>query len=76
MVSDEALATKNVRIIAKVYMCIDKKEKQRPASNYLELHQIKYLKSISWTLAEFGHNRIMQSPHENYFNVSRQHREK
>ena len=29
-----------------------------------------------WTLAEFCHNRIVQSPHENYFNVCRQHKEK
>ena len=33
-------------------------------------------KSIPWTLAEFRHNRIVQSPHENYFNVCRQHKEK
>ena len=30
----------------------------------------------SMGLAEFRHNRIMQSPHENYFNVCRQHKEK
>ena len=29
-----------------------------------------------WTLAEFRHNRIVQSPDENYFNVCRQHKEK
>ena len=33
-------------------------------------------KSIPWTLAEFRHNRIVQSPHENYFNVCWQHKEK
>ena len=27
-------------------------------------------------LAEFCHNRIVQSPYENYFNVCRQHKEK
>ena len=30
----------------------------------------------SMVLAEFRHNRIVQSPHENYFNVCRQHKEK
>ena len=34
------------------------------------------LKSVPWTLAEFHHNRIVQSPHENYFNFRRQHKEK
>ena len=38
-------------------------------------HDIK-LQSVSWSLAEFRHNRIVQSPHENYFNVCRQHKEK
>ena len=32
--------------------------------------------SVSWSLAEFRHNKIVQSPHENYFNVCRQHKEK
>ena len=31
---------------------------------------------VSWSLAEFRHNKIVQSPHENYFNVCRQHKEK
>ena len=30
----------------------------------------------SMGLAEFRYNRIMQSPHENYFNICRQHKEK
>ena len=34
------------------------------------------LQSLSWSLAEFRHNKIVQSPHENYFNVCRQHKEK
>ena len=34
------------------------------------------LKPVPWTLAEFRQNRIVQSPHENYFNVCRQHKEK
>ena len=34
------------------------------------------LQSVRWVLAEFRHNRIVQSPHENYFNVCRQHKEK
>ena len=34
------------------------------------------VQSVSWSLAEFRHNKIMQSPHENYFNVCRQHKEK
>ena len=33
------------------------------------------LKSIPWILAEFHHNRMVQSPHENHFNVSGQHNE-
>ena len=33
------------------------------------------LQSVSWSLAEFRHNKIVQSPHENYFNVCRQHKE-
>ena len=35
-----------------------------------------WLQSVSWSLAEFRHNKIVQSPHENYFNVCRQHKEK
>ena len=35
-----------------------------------------YVQSVSWSLAEFRHNKIVQSPHENYFNVCRQHKEK
>ena len=35
-----------------------------------------YLKSSPRLLAEFRHNRIVQSPHENYFNVCPQHKEK
>ena len=34
------------------------------------------LQSVSWRLAEFRDNKIVQSPHENYFNVCRQHKEK
>ena len=34
------------------------------------------LQSVSWSLAEFRHNKIVQSPHENHFNVCRQHKEK
>ena len=34
------------------------------------------LQSVSWSLAEFRHNKIVQSPNENYFNVCRQHKEK
>ena len=34
------------------------------------------LKSVPWTSAELRHDRIVQSPHENYFNVCRQHKEK
>ena len=34
------------------------------------------LKSVPWTLTEFRHNRIVQSPRENYFTVCRRHREK
>ena len=36
----------------------------------------RYLQSVSWSLAEFRHNKIVQSPHDNYFNVCRQHKEK
>ena len=35
-----------------------------------------YLKSIPWALAEFRHNKIVQTPHENYFSAYRQHKEK
>ena len=34
------------------------------------------VQSVSWSLAEFRHNKIVQSPHENYFNECRQHKEK
>ena len=40
------------------------------------LNFITTLQSVSWSLAEFRHNKIVQSPHENYFNVCRQHKEK
>ena len=35
-----------------------------------------HVKSLPWILVEFRHNRIVQSPHNNYFNVRRQHKEK
>ena len=38
--------------------------------------RVIHLQSVSWSLAEFRHNKIVQSPHENYFNVCRQHKEK
>ena len=41
MVSTEALATVNVRVITKLYMHIDKRGK-RPAYSYLELNQVNY----------------------------------
>ena len=34
------------------------------------------LKSVPWILVEFCHNRIVQSPDENYLYVCRQHKEK
>ena len=34
------------------------------------------VQSVSWSLAEFRRNKIVQSPHENYVNVCRQHKEK
>ena len=37
---------------------------------------LDWLQSVSWSLAEFRHNKIVQSPDENYFNVCRQHKEK
>ena len=42
----------------------------------MQLIEISTLQSVSWSLAEFRHNKIVQSPHENYFNVCRQHKEK
>ena len=45
MVSTEALATVNVRVIPKLYMGIDTK-KERPALIYLELNQINYLDMV------------------------------
>ena len=39
-------------------------------------NQTTTLKSILWTLAKFRHNGIVQPPHENYFNVCWQHKEK
>ena len=30
-----------------------------------------HIQSVSWSLAEFRHNKIVQSPHENYFNLCR-----
>ena len=55
----------------------------RPSTHRLQIFFVKYeylrssqLKSVPWTLAEFRHNRIVQSPHENYFNVCRQLKDK
>ena len=45
-------------------------------SSFSELKFPSELQSVSWSLAEFRHNKIVQSPHENYFNVCRQHKEK
>ena len=45
------------------------------AREYKE-QRYRNLQSVSWSLAEFRHNKIVQSPHENYFNICRQHREK
>ena len=41
-----------------------------------EKSDVVRLQSVSWSLAEFRHNKIVQSPHENYFKVCRQHKEK
>ena len=43
---------------------------------FATVNAIGDLQSVSWSLAEFRHNKIVQSPHENYFNVCRQHKEK
>ena len=45
------------------------------STNFNKVQDFK-LQSVSWSLAEFRHNKIVQSPHENYFNVCRQHKEK
>ena len=34
--------------------------------------QVDKLQSVSWILAEFRHNKIVQLPRENCFNVCRQ----
>ena len=40
----------------------------KSGSSYVK-HTIRpQLQSVSWSLAEFRHNKIVQSPHENYFN--------
>ena len=41
-----------------------------------DIYKNDRLQSVSWSLAEFRQNKIVQSPHENYFNVCRQHKEK
>ena len=41
-----------------------------------QINDTQVLQSVSWSLAEFRHNKIVQSPDENYFNVCRQHKEK
>ena len=43
---------------------------------FAPVQSILELQSVFWSLAEFRHNKIMQSPHKNYFNVCRQHKEK
>ena len=61
-----------------------KSEHPLPLKNNIPFGQIlrikrifsEALQSVSWSLAEFRHNKIVQSPHENYFNVCRQHKEK
>ena len=45
-------------------------------TDILQVTSLVLLQSVSWSLAEFRHNKIVQSPHENYFNVCRQHIEK
>ena len=52
-----------------------KNAKNGMSNAYIPLHDYR-LQSVSWSLAEFRHNKIVQSPHENYFNVCRQHKEK
>ena len=47
-----------------------REESKQPRKQHVDLQ------SVSWSLAEFRHNKIVQSPHENYFNVCRQHKEK
>ena len=46
VVSAEALATVKLRVITKLYMYIDRKERQMPEFNYLELNQMNYLDMI------------------------------
>ena len=50
--------------------CVDLVRSGRP------INLSRCLQSVSWSLAEFRHNKIVQSPHENYFNICRQHKEK
>ena len=38
----------------------------------LKISQVKELQSVSWSLAEFRHNKIVQLLRENCFNVCRQ----
>ena len=45
--------------------------KQLPPQLALRLSLVR-LQSVSWILAEFRHNKIVQLPRENCFNVCRQ----
>ena len=40
------------------------------------LGPVSKLQSVSWSLAEFRHNKIVQLPRENCFNVCRQRQRK
>ena len=45
-----------------------------PLNSFMQI--APQLQSVSWSLEEFRHNKIVQSPHENYFNLCSQHKEK
>ena len=76
---EELIASKYEDILNKrktLYMEILTSEKNLDDMIKETISTRRKLQSVSWSLAEFRHNKIVQSPHENYFNVCRQHKEK
>ena len=67
----------NLKIIYVLYKNLaDKLKVKKKTVNDKPEIRFRLLQSVSWILAEFRHNKIVQSPHKNYFNVCRQHKEK
>ena len=70
----EGLQTEYWNFLQKHNQIINARAMGRTSPGGKKMYSSLGLQSVSWSLAEFRHNKILQSPRENYFNVCRQHK--